>query len=71
MDLTYKIWDKTKQKYVDSINFPDGETLFLAVTPDGDLIQYGDYTDHVCGEVANPENFEIHSTPSVARSPNP
>lgn len=60
--LTYKIWDKTKEKYVDSIDFSDGETLFLAVTPDGRLIQYGNYTDHRVGEVHNPENFEILST---------
>lgn len=71
MDLTYKIWDKTKQKYVDSIEFADGETLFLAITPGGDLIQYGNYTDHTVGEVANPENFEIHPTPSVVRFRNP
>lgn len=59
MKLTYNIWDKTKQRYVNSIDFADGETLFLAVTPDGELIQYGNYTNHAVGEVANPENFEI------------
>ena len=59
MKLTYKIWDKTEKEYVDSIRCGDGETLYLAVTPEGDLIQYGNFTSHVLGEVSNPENFEI------------
>lgn len=58
-NLKYKIWDKSKEEFVTAINFADGESLFLAITPDGTLIQYGEYTDHRCGEVANPENFEI------------
>ena len=71
MNLTYKIWDKTKKEYVNSIDFADGETLYLAVTPDGELIQYGNYTDHTVGEVANPENFEIYPTPPADCFQNP
>ena len=71
MNLTYKIWDKTKKEYVNSIDFADGETLFLAVTPDGKLIQYGNCSDYVLGEVSNPENFEIHPTPPADYFQNP
>ena len=56
----YNIWSKVAKKYVDTIDFADGESLFLALMPDGDIIQYGSYTDHKIGKIDNPEEYEIH-----------
>ena len=56
----YEIWNKTAKRYVDSINFADGESLKLAITPEGDIIQYGSNTDHRIGKIDNPEEYEIH-----------
>lgn len=57
--MKYKIWDKTKKEFVEYIDYPLGDTMYLALTPDGNLIQYGTYTDRMCGKVNNPENYEI------------
>ncbi len=57
--MKYKIWDKTKKAFVEYIDYPLGETMWLALTPEGKLIQYAPYSDRICGEIDNPENFEI------------
>lgn len=56
----YEIWNKVAKRYVDTIDFADGESLNLAITPDGDIIQYGNFTDHQNGKIENPEEYEIH-----------
>ena len=49
----YEIWNKVAKRYVDTIDFADGESLNLAITPDGDIIQYGNFTDHQNGKIEN------------------
>lgn len=56
----YKIWNKNSKKFVETIDFADGESLNLAITPDGDIIQYGNFTDHPTGKIENPEEYEIY-----------
>ena len=57
--MRYKIWHKKENKFVDCIEMSDGEILNLALTPDGRIIQYGNYTDYQVGEIQNPEDYEI------------
>ena len=57
--MQYRIWSKRDKNFIDSMKMPDGETLNLALTPDGRIIQYGNYTDYQAGEIPNPEKLQV------------